>query len=75
MSDVLVREVARLTVGENEVLVVRPKGVLTANDFEILRKRLAQMAEVLGIDTRRIVLMGRDLDLTVVKAEQLGLGA
>lgn len=69
----LVSEVERLRVADDEVLVVRPKGFLTTNENGILHRNLRLIASLLGIDIERIVVLDREVELTVVKADQMEL--
>jgi predicted O-linked N-acetylglucosamine transferase (SPINDLY family) len=71
----LVTEIQRLRIGPDEVLVVRPKGLMSVSDTQILMRNLKKIAQGLGWDSKRIVVLERDVDLTVVKAEQLEMGA
>lgn len=69
----LVREVERLRVADDEVLIVRPKSILTRAELERLHRNLAHLARACGWPRDRIVVLDRDFDLTVVKAEQVGM--
>lgn len=70
----LVQAIERLHVAADEVLVVRPKALLTRSDIDILRRNLDKIADLLGISHDRIVIADNDLELTVVKADQMELG-
>lgn len=70
----LITEIQRLRIEPDEVLVVRPKGLLTSGEAQVLKKRLAEIGRALGWGLDRIVVLDRDFDLSVVKASQLALG-
>lgn len=69
----LVREIDRLKVADDEVLVVRPRRMLMRDENERLMQNLRRVATALGWDSTRIVVLAPDIDLTVVKADQMSL--
>ena len=67
-------EVARLRLADNEVLVVRPRvGRLTSDDAEKLHRACRQLAKRLDVDLERIVILGREVEISVVQADQMSL--
>lgn len=72
MSD-LIGEVERLRLAADEVLIVRPKGVLTRHENDQLRAGCKKLAELLNVELDRVLILDRDVTMTVVKAEQVSL--
>lgn len=68
-----IREVERLTLADNEVLVVKVKGLLTEHEMDSLHRNLRSVATRAGWGEGRIVVIDTTIELTVVKAEQIGM--
>ena len=69
----LVHEIERLKVADDEVLVVRPRRMLMRDESDRLMQNLRRIADALGWGPDRIVVLEPDIDLTVVKADQMAL--
>lgn len=72
----LIREIERLRLAPDELLIVRVKSLLSAEEMQQLHRNLSKVAEGLGWTNGpdRIVIVDSDISLTVVKAEQEALG-
>lgn len=66
----LIHEVERLQLRDGEVLVVRPRRSLFSHEIEMLHGNLAKLARNMGWGPDRILILDRDVEMTVVSAEQ-----
>jgi hypothetical protein len=69
----LIAAVERLKLEPHEVLVIRPRNLLTTSDAAILHRNLDRLAKLLDIDRDRILVLERDVDMTIVEATQEAL--
>lgn len=71
----MIRALERLRLAPDEVLLVRPRWRLTESARQLLHKNLRLLFEKVGWDPDRVVVVDTDIELTVVKADQMELSS
>jgi hypothetical protein len=69
----LITAVERLEIADGEVLVIRPRRLLTSSDKGLLHRNLEQLRKAMGWPAERIIVVEGDIEMTKVTAEQAAL--